>query len=228
MTPPPDFDADFPKSESQRKAELDKEKLKDDIPKGAQKVELDLDDAPFLEKLPEPPPAKKPEPETTADPLPAAKKKKSLQKLPLIMAAAALIVVTLGGVIIFLFLRTPTASVPVPTAKPETSPASAPAPQAILHRLEPFLVEQVLDGKIAFLQCRFTFPVTDRNMEWELKRKNILIRDAVYYYLKNMGPEFIANKDNSDKLKKDLVAIVNRFISTGQINEILVEEYSVR
>jgi flagellar FliL protein len=61
-----------------------------------------------------------------------------------------------------------------------------------------------------------------------MQTKSILIRDGIYRYLKNAPLSFLDNPDNSDKLKQDLARVINQHLKSGQVSEILIEEYVVR
>ncbi len=236
---------------------LDDERLQDSVPKGLQKVELDLDDALFLEfeekeDVPESTPLEAtPEPEEAASlaDKPEAQTPKSRKKLWIFGIAAALCLM-LGAGGAYYFMKSgpphPEEQAPEPE-KPQEQPANAePAPtpdesaekaaahqaeqadQIDVYSLEQFQVEFNLDGKVRFLTCRFSIPGTTTVMRAELQAKTVFVRDAIYRYLKNSPLSFLTTTEESDKLKADIAAVVNHVIKSGRVSDILLEEYVVK
>ena len=227
--------------DSQVKAKLDDSELSDDLPKALQKVDLDLDDAPFLEDEAEeeaPPPAA----ETAASPFdePEAQVKPSRKKLFIIIGAVAFVLVA-GVAAYFLFLKktapppspqetsAPAEEAPPPPVAP-TPPPEPPAPKReIVMPMEPFLVELTdAGGRTRFLTIRFTAVTREPAVELEFKRNIIVVRDAVYYYLKNKNLEFLTDKNNADALKKDVLSVINQFIGAQPLDNLLIEDYLVK
>lgn len=236
---------------------LDDERLKDEVPKGLQKVELDLDDALFLEfeekeEEPPPPPELEPEPETAAlVPQDQPAPKRSRKKL-LIFGVAALLCLLLGAGGAFYFMKAtfqdqekpPAETAPdqqqkeAPSESPpeaaatettnETDNATKQLPTLVTHKLERFQVEFVLADQIRILTFTLLIPDVTEIMRLEMEVKSVFIRDGIYRYLKNAPLSFLDNPDNSDKLKNDLAAVVNQHMKSGTVSEILIEEYVVR
>lgn len=226
--------------DTQVKAKLDDSELTDDLPKALQKVDLDLDDAPFLEDEEEAPAAA---PEDAAEPFPSEspvpEQKPSRKKLVILLAAALLLI--LGGAGAFLLLRKPaTPPVEPPVVAPEPAPVPLPEPPTpipeppkpqpeIVMPMAPFLVEMTAaDGRTRFLNIRFTAVTTDPAVRLEFMRNTIVVRDAVYYYLKNKSMEFLTDKKNTDTLKKDVLSVINQFIGAQPLDNLLIEEYLVK
>ena len=234
---------------------LDDERLKDDVPKGLQKVELDLDDALFLEfeeKEEEPTPAEsepEPEPETETTALvPQEKAPFSFaRKKYLILGIAAALCLILGAGGAYFFLKSGSEETPAPqqteqtpqTEHPSGEQAEAPAaheaaeapampPVLVTHTLEKFQVEYVVANQIRFLSCSLSIPGITEIMRLEMQAKSVFIRDGVYRYLKNAPLSFLDNPDNSDKLKNDLAAVINQHMKSGSVSQIMIEEYVVR
>ena len=65
-------------------------------------------------------------------------------------------------------------------------------------------------------------------MRLELQTKSLVIRDGVYRYLKNSSLSFLDNPQNSEKLKSDLATVVNQYMQSGKVSEILLETYVVK
>lgn len=241
--------------EGDKNVALDDERLEDSVPKGLQKVELDLDDALFLEfeekeEEPEATPLESlPEPEEAVPPseqieAPAKKKRKKIWILGI--AAGLCLLLGAGGSYYFMksgpeALEEQTStdqestteqhadqgSAPVEGHSPES--AKTPPPEKIeAYSLERFQIEYNQDGKIRFLTCRFSIPDTTEIMRAEIQAKKLFIRDGIYRYLKNSPLLLLDTSQESEKLKTDLAAVINRILKSGQVSEILLEEYVVK
>lgn len=210
--------------------------------KAAQKVELDLDDAPFLEDEDEEDDLPEDEPEELDSLEEAPAPTKSKTKL-LIFIGIGVIILLLAGILakLFLFNDAPPAVIKEPAAVeesfeeiPDTVPAEEvpPPPEEpglTLLRMDPFWIEQRDEKKqTRFLIARFAMTTKDERVVAEYGRKTLILRDAVYFYLKNKDLQFLADKKNVEKLKKDLLMVINQYIVAGEFEEILFEKYLVR
>ena len=233
---------------------LDDERLRDEVPKGLQKVELDLDDALFLEfeekeeELPPPPAEQEPEPSAQAlVPQEQAAPKRSRKKIWIFALAAALCLLFGAGGAYFFMKSSPDDPAKQPTkvaeaqpqtgaasqaqpegATPEAENATELPPQLVTHSLERFQVEFALTDQIRILTFTLSIPNVTEMMRLEMQAKSIFIRDGIYGYLKNAPLSFLDNPANSDKLKSELAAVINRHMKSGTVSEILIEEYVVR
>ncbi|SFL36380.1 flagellar FliL protein [Desulfomicrobium norvegicum] len=241
--------------EGDKNVALDDERLQDSVPKGLQKVELDLDDALFLEfeeteeeteatpleSLPEPEEAAPPSEQTEA---PAKKNRKKLW----ILGIAASLCLLFGAGGSYYFMKSDPPAPEEQNAKesesspeqhaPEGSASDAveshenatvqPPEQIEAYSLEQFQIEYNIDGKIRFLTCRFSIPDTTEIMRAEIQAKKLFIRDGVYRYLKNSPLFLLDTEQGSEKLKTDLAAVINQTLKSGQVSEILLEEYVVK
>ncbi|WP_432737229.1 flagellar basal body-associated FliL family protein [Maridesulfovibrio sp. FT414] len=211
------------------------------VNKAAQKVELDLDDAPFLEDEEEEEEVPEREPEELAPVEVVPEKKKSKSKL-IIFSGIGVIILLLAAILVKLFLFTdappPPVKEPVAEETTEELPATIPQEEAppppeepgvTLLRMDPFWVEQKdKKNNVRFLIARFAMTTTDPLVVAEYGRKTLILRDAVYFYLKNKDLQFLSDKKNVETLKKDLLMVINQYIVAGQFDEILFEEYLVR
>ena len=210
------------------------------VNKAAQKVELDLDDAPFLEDEDEEDDIPEEEPEELEALEEAPVEKKSKTKL-FIFIGIGVIILLLSAILIKLFLfdspPPPKEDVAVeetmeevPMEIPEEAPPPPPAePGVTLLRMDPFWIEQKdKDNHTRFLIARFALTTTDERVVAEYGRKTLVLRDAVYFYLKNKDLQFLADKNNVEKLKKDLLMVINQYIVAGEFEKILFEKYLVR
>jgi flagellar FliL protein len=222
--------------EPQIKAKLDDSELTEDLPKALQKVDLDLDDAPFLEDEKEEP---APQP-ADAEPSPFAEQatevKPSKKKL-FILVGAGVALLAVAAVAFFLLRKPVPPPAPPPAPEPEATPALEPTPppeppkpqKESVMTMAPFLVEMTdAKGRTRFLTIRFTAVTLDPAVELEFKRNTIVVRDAVYYYLKNKNMEFLTDKNNTEALKKDVLSVINQFIGAQPLDNLLIEEYLVK
>ena len=213
------------------------------------KVELDIEDAPFLEEPKEE--VKKEPPKAAEKPAEAPKADKAAKikfmdrlkpllankkKLAIIGGALVLIIVAAVAGNIFLSKK---ADPPAPVAAAEPEPQrivvtgeappmpSAPVPK-FLYKWEPFLIERrTPEGEIRFLRCRFTIPTDNPTLYGELQAKRIPLRDAVFYYLVNKPLTFLSDSKKTEELKQDLLSVVNEHISSEKVKELYIEEYLV-
>ncbi|WP_027180439.1 flagellar basal body-associated FliL family protein [Maridesulfovibrio bastinii] len=211
--------------------------------RAAQKVDLDLDDAPFLEDEDEEEELPEEEPEDIPSLGESPQKKKSKTMLFVFIGIGVIILLLSAiAVKVFIFDSPEEKPAPPPQEAPleeETPPpppvekqAPPPPPEEpgiTLIRMKPFWIDHKdKKGAIRFLVARFSLTTTDELVVAEYARKKVTIRDAVYYYMKNKDLNFLSDKKNGEALKKDLLMVINQYIAAGQFDEILFEEYLVR
>lgn len=193
------------------------------------KVQLDLDDAPFMRPPEEKAVAKKPEPAQSAEPEvdPAAEAKKKRRKLILMagVAVVALVILAIAAWLLF-----PEAPPPAEEIKPEiiVVPAKPPVVKKpdYVKEFAPFFVPRPDEsGKVRFLVCKFSSLSKDAGLEAELDRKMIALRDALYFYLHSKSSEYILDNRNAATIKQDLTAVLNDYLTQGRIEDILFETY---
>ncbi|SBV90726.1 Flagellar basal body-associated protein FliL [uncultured delta proteobacterium] len=207
------------------------------------KVELDLDDAPFLdedEPEPEPEPEKKPaaapEKAKPADAGPPTLKERLLaNKKKLIMAGGGGVLLLVLAVCVNVFLfsgeKTPP---PSPAPEPEKVLAApkplpeAPVPRHILQ-LEPFWVEiKDTEGAIRFLTLKFSVPTENPVLFAEMNGKKLILRDALFYYLRNQPIISLTDEAKAQAFKRDILTVMNEHLGSGKISEILIQDYLVQ
>ena len=224
--------------DAKEKALLDTEELvQDDLPAAPDrdKVELDLDDAPFLEEEEE-------EEEEALDqeetPLAPAEEKKGIKEL---LKDKRILAAVIGGALLLIVLviviampsgepETPEVAEPQPETENATAEDVEPAkPKELPISWEPFTVEMVdEDGKIRFLYCKFSSSTLIDKVAWEVSIKDTRLRDGIYYYLKNKDLTFLSDEKNVEILKKDLLNVINQYLSNGSLETLLIEEYLVK
>lgn len=192
------------------------------------KVELDLDDAPFLksDEPPQPPAESTAEIAPVADEVDGAKKKK---KRLLIVAIGIGILLVISAAVWWFFFHTPPPP-PPEGPKPEVIVVpSTPAPvepTEHIREFAPFIVP-VSDstGKTAFLVCKFSAITTDAKVNQEMTQRMLPLRDAIYFYLRGKDSSFLLDARNGDGIKKDLLSVFNDYLSQGKLEDIVFESY---
>jgi len=219
------------------KAELDAEELTRDLPKEQQKVELDLEDAPFLEDDDEEE-EEEPEEETLLEEPEQAEKEAWYKNRKIQIAAGAILLLLVGVIIGTLLLKPKPEEVAKPELEQETlttepaippPPPEEPEPQEFLVSLDPFWVEQKApDDGIRFLVCQFTAVTENEKLSYEIQQKTTVLRDAIFYYLKNKDLTFLSDKKNAEALKADILSVVNQYLSVDRLETLLIEQYLVK
>lgn len=205
--------------------------------RGTQKVELDLEDAPFLEEeeeaAPEPP---KP---SAAVSLEAPKEEKpplGKKKLVIIGVAGLVLLIIAALAVKFLFFKAK--AEPDAPKTEQAAPAHAPEQNATLAepekpeiqvRMEPFWVEQKAgQDEIRFLIVRMLLGTKDPTVAKEFEQKLMPARNAIFYYLKNKDVQFLADEHNAEKLKTELLLVINQYVTDGKFDTLMFEEYVVK
>ena len=230
---PDDVNEEAAAVSEQPKAQLDDSEAS----RATQKVDLDLDDAPFLEDEDEEEEIVEAKDETPMldeedEEGPESPGLAALLKNKFVLVGAGIILILLV-VIVILLLREPEAPPPPPPPPAEEKQAEA-APVVeetpeILIRLDPFLIEQIdKEGKIRFLEVRILLSTEEDGLAKQFKQETYTVRNALFYYLKNKDLQFLSDKENSDKLKKELLAIVNQYMGFGQFETLMFDQYLVR
>lgn len=201
--------------------------------RATQKVDLDLDDAPFLEEEEEvkPEPAKHKEPSSFAPSEDEAPAPLDRKKLIIIGAAALVLVLALVLAVKFFFKgkTAPPAEPAAQTAIQDNKTEAAPELPEIQVRMEPFWVEQKGEGdEVRFLIARILLGTHEKNIAKEFEGRMLSARNAVFYYLKNKDVQFLADEKNAEKLKAELLMVINQYVSDGKFETLMFEEYVVK
>ncbi len=202
------------------------------------KVELDLDDAPFLDDDDEEEePQETPEPEekspVVVETTEVEPEKKSKKKL--LIGAIAGTFLLLCGIGLWFFLREDAPPEPPPPPAPEKTEKKEqkePEPLAPKERrviqLEPFFIEYQQGQKSRFLECSFSLSSPNIIQNTELRKHFLEIRDALYFYLKNKDIFFLENKENAALFKKEILEVINQHVSSMPVTDLLIDTYLVR
>ncbi|MFO7727247.1 MAG: flagellar basal body-associated FliL family protein [Desulfonatronovibrio sp.] len=223
-------------SSEEKDVTLDKSEL--NIDRAREKVELDLDDAPFLDEE-EVPEEKEEEPHKIAaekeKPVPSLEREKkylpAIWKNRKIQASIGVLLILALLASVFLFFLKDRPHPPEAPEEADVPPEVVEEPEPVYEELidfKPFMIE-LRDGEnIQFLYSKFSFPAQSEEMAREINDKSIILRDSIYYYLRSQEAIFLRNKDNSDKIKNDILSVVNQYLSTGRVQDLLIEEYLVK
>jgi len=245
-------------ADNESKATLDPSSIQGQEPTRAnQKVELDLDDAPFLEdeeEEEEPVAPREVFAEAQAEELAitapkppnalirfitrlreeAKRRKKLLALLLPLLLLALLAVPTMKLMFPKLEFEVQDKTEITPVQEEQAVAPSAPVQveptiEEFVIGLEPFWVEKLdAKGAVHFLHLKFAFTTLSPALEQEVSIKTLLLRDAIYYYLRNKDFEFLADIKNMEALKADLVAVVNQYIGNDQLDTLYIEKYLIQ
>ena len=195
-----------------------------------QKVELDLDDAPFLDMdgedsaLTEVEAGNEELPFIEDEPLPA---KSGLLRNKWFYIAAAVVLLLLTIPLKLLILDDKFVSKEHATLIEEASPEPPMAEHDV--SMAPFWIEKIDEaGKVRFLHFKFAFASLAPDLVTEVGHKTFLIRDAIYYYLRNKDFAFLSDTNNIETVKKDVVSVLNQYLGNDQLQTIYIEKYLVK
>ncbi|MBQ9453369.1 MAG: flagellar basal body-associated FliL family protein [Desulfovibrio sp.] len=200
------------------------------------KVELDLDDAPFLKEDAPPVPAEKTSENLPDEGAPSsgdASDTKGKKKKILLFAAIGLVVLLVAATAVWWFvLRTPPPPPPPPDEpiQPDvivvpSAPSTPTAPTESVKELAAFVIPRNTPQGTRFLVCKFSSLSTNPAIDAEIDHKLIPIRDALYYYLSSKTDDFLLDAANAAKVKHDLTGVLNDYITQGKVEDVLFESY---
>lgn len=199
------------------------------VPAQTRKVELDLDDAPFLQtEEKSTPPANIPEDLPDADEE-SAKRAKRKKKILIFGGAGAALLLICGIGAWFFFGGSPPPP-PVMVSRPEvvvvpTLPVG-PEQNEMVREFEPFIVPSTdTDGNTRFLVCKFSAITSDANVSQEVQQQLVPLRDAIYYYLRGKENAFLLDARNGDRIRQDLLSVFNDYLTRGKLDDIVFESY---
>lgn len=196
----------------------------------AAKVELDIEDAPFLkeeaqveEKVEE----KEAEGQKAEDATKKSKKKKIL-----LIGAGALFVIVAGLAAYFFFFQGPSVPPPPPPKPPEPNVIVVPSkptvhvvPDVVVN-FEPFIIPVGTSiGNTQFLVCKFSTVSKSVASSAEIEQKLLILRDSVYFYLRGKEADYLLDSNNAQAIKQDLVAILNDYLARGKLEDVLYDTY---
>lgn len=205
--------------------------------RGAQKVELDLDDAPFLEEEEEVQAEPEKPVKTVSFDSPKEERPPLGKKKLMLLGAAALVVLIAAALTIkFLFFKGKPEPVQQETEQSsstslaqDNATTAEPEKPEIQVRMEPFWVEQKAGpDETRFLIVRLLLGTRDPAIAKELDMKLMPARNAVFYYLKNKDVQFLTDEENTELLKSELLMVINQYVTDGKFDSLMFEEYVVK
>ncbi len=211
------------------------------------KVELDLEEAPFLEEEKEEAPATEKSADEsstsqTGEEEGKGKKKFQLTKKKLIIIVGGLLIVIIAAVAV-LFLTGGGEETPKEVeATEEVEEAEAPelepfvvvveefkepeGPPIYTLELEPFWIQMKNEtSETIFLVCNFSLVTEDMTFYNEIQANIPVIRDTIYYYLNSRTHQFLTNHENFPLIKENLLTLINRLLKQDQLSEVLYNSY---
>ncbi len=207
------------------KADITPAQASEFVSTGQEKVELDLEDAPFLKEEPEVQEQQKTETEQTGSEIPevktnvAAPKKK--KKILIIGAVVSFLLLLIIGAVVYFFVLDEEV---LPNVIVVASPEVQSPPKAFELKLDPFVVQCVdNNGKINFVKGTFILSTIQNDVYFEISNNQKIIRDAIYYYLGLQGPEVLLNPANHQLIKNGLFETVNKYIMSGSIDHLYID-----
>lgn len=198
-----------------------------------EKVQLDLDDAPFLqddedEEETKTETGKKSEKtgETTEEG--EEVKPKSKKKIILIVLATfVILILAFASYYVYNILQTPGPVlqnfITIPSPPESTKPAFYEV------TLDPFWVDlENTDHGPKFLVGKFVVRMESEDTKKELELNLKKIRDAIYYYLVSVDHEFLIDIDNREIVRNGIIDIVNPYLVSGQIENIYFDSFLLK
>ena len=210
------------------------------------KVELDLDDSPFLD---DDEPEQKPEPVSQKKSTQSVEKDDPVQEKPasfkdrllanrkkLVLAGGAFLLLFAVAIFVNTTILSGGDSPAPPPPEPEKVAVAQPAapqppaqPPVLVMQLEPFWVElKDTEGDSRFLTLRFNIPTDNPALHGEMSGKVFILRDAIFYYLRNQPIISLRDDAKVQAFKGDLLAVMNEHLGSGKVSEILIQEYFVQ
>lgn len=205
--------------------DISPEKGDEFLASGNNKVELDLEDAPFLNEEPEEREQSNPEEKQgDADKKETAeedKKPNNKKKFIIIGAIAVLLLLVIGVVGFFVFSSDDEI---LPNIIVVTNPEAQAPPKAFELKLDPFVIQCVdSNGKIHFVKGIFVLSTIHEEVFFEISNNQKVIRDAIYYYLGIQDPEILLDSANHQLIKNGLFETVNKYVMNGSIDHLYID-----
>lgn len=193
-----------------------------------QKVQLDIDDAPFLLD-PEDEPDALPAP--VASTAPAVPEKNGRKKKLIIIGGAALLLLLIVAAAVWFFVFKAPPPPPAPEAPVIVVPSKVEPvlPKEYSLKLEPFWVPLVSqDGQQRFLVATFVVATESGLLYQEMEDKLLIVRDALFYYLRNKDYDFLTNPENAETIRTDLCGSVNNYLVQGELKNLYFDSFLVQ
>lgn len=198
------------------------------------KVELDLEDAPFLADESE---VSEEENSSKNDSNVSSNEDEDLEnegsffsrkkKLILIGAGVALLLLIGLGVLIVPSLLEDDGVLQNVIVVPSADVKRGPMVQQV--KLEPFFVQCTdASGNIHFLQATFVLSSSNTDVFHEISNNQKVIRDTIYYFLNIQSPSMLLDTTNQKQIKEELFNAVNDVIVSGSLDDLFIDSYLIK
>lgn len=218
-------DDNLPAAAAETAPDISPEKGDEFLASGKNKVELDLEDAPFLNEEPEVQEEKKTEEEQgnseNKEAAEEGKKTNKKKKIIIIGAIAAVLLLVIGGITGYLLM--PDDEI-LPNIIVVTNPEAKAPPKALELKLDPFVIQCIdSEGKIHFVKGSFILSTINEEVFFEISNNQKVLRDAIYYYLGIQDPEVLLDSANHQLIKNGLFETVNKYVMNGSIDHLYID-----
>ncbi len=194
------------------------------------KVELDLEDAPFLDNAQETKEEQKSDKESKTeiaetneqeDKVPSKKK-----KYILIGAGVAFLLIAVLAVFAVprFFEEEPVLQnvIVVPSQEVRS------APKVFQVAFDPFVLECTdVNGVIRFVKASFILSTSDFDVYHEISNNQKVLRDAIYYYLEIQDAATLLDTTNQQQIKLGLLEAVNKYVVNGKIDDLYIDSFLI-
>ena len=197
------------------------------------KVQLDIDDAPFLldpDEEEAPPPVLSAERSLiTRETTETGKGKKKLIAVIIILALATAGIGTAIG--LFVLKKNPPPPLTAATDTPPVvvvpaTPAAPPPPAEYNLKLAPFWVPvKTPANEDRFLVATFVLNTKDAVLNTEMQDKLTTLRDSIYYYLSNKDYAFLTDPASAESIREDLIEAINHYLVQGELKNLYFDQY---
>lgn len=198
-------------------------------PAPAKKVELDLDDAPFLQTEDKNLPAASHEDVVPEDPEAEAERARKRKRKMMIIAGVCVALLLCAALAVwwFFFRKAPAVDAGLePEVIVVPSVPKDVAPDEYVRSFAQFTIPVYdANGKAEFLVCKFSALTKDVKVNQEMEQQQIALRDAIYFYLRSKNKDFLLDATNAKQIKDDLMSVFNDYLTQGQLEDILFESY---
>ncbi len=201
------------------------------------KVQLDIDDAPFLldpDEEEAPPPVLSAERSLiTRETTETGKGKKKLIAVIIILALATAGIGTAIGLFVLKksgWRKSPTTATAATDTPPvvvvPATPAAPPPPAEYNLKLAPFWVPvKTPANEDRFLVATFVLNTKDAVLNTEMQDKLTTLRDSIYYYLSNKDYAFLTDPASAESIREDLIEAINHYLVQGELKNLYFDQY---
>jgi flagellar FliL protein len=148
----------------------------------------------------------------------------------IILGVVLLVVVGMGGGLMMMWSKLSAMNSQIVSAA-EAKEGQNAAPEAMIGpimALDTFIVNLADAGGKRFLRVTIDLELGNAEMQEELKTRLPQVRDAILMVLPTKRFEDISTTDGKIALRDELLASLNEFLTTGQVNNIYFKEFVVQ